>query len=146
MSIENFIDRLYSKEIKDRIVVTPLISNDQIGNGIIDLRLGTEFILTKKSRFSELDISKDKLEKNIKTYQDKITLNIKDKIILHPNQFILGCTLEFIKVPNDIMGYIIGRSSWGRLGLIIATATLIKYFLALFEMLQFELRIQQRIK
>lgn len=33
--------------------------------------------------------------------------------------------MEYIKLPNDILGYIIGRSSWGRLGLVIATATLI---------------------
>jgi len=45
--------------------------------------------------------------------------------MLHPNQFILGSTLEYLKLPKDVMAYIIGRSSWGRLGLIIATATLI---------------------
>jgi len=45
--------------------------------------------------------------------------------MLHPNQFIIGSTLEYIKLPNDVFAHIIGRSSWGRLGLIIATATLI---------------------
>ncbi len=93
--------------------------------GLSDLRLGTEFILTKKTRFSNLDVKEDELSRNIQKYQEKVTFNIKDSLVLHPNEFILGCTLEYIKLPEDVIGYIIGRSSWGRLGLIIATATLI---------------------
>jgi dCTP deaminase len=42
--------------------------------------------------------------------------------ILHPKYFVLGVTLEWIRLPKDIAGYVIGKSSWGRLGLIIATA------------------------
>jgi dCTP deaminase len=33
--------------------------------------------------------------------------------------------LEFFKLPSDVMAYVIGRSSWGRLGLVIATATFV---------------------
>jgi deoxycytidine triphosphate deaminase len=46
-------------------------------------------------------------------------------ITLHPGQLIIGTTLEYFKMPLDVMGYVIGRSSWGRLGLIVATATFI---------------------
>lgn len=122
---KDFLDRLYHTDIKKRIIITPLISKKQIGNGIVDLRLGTEFILTKKTKFSNLNVCEDELSQNIKKYQEKVTINIKDNLVLHPNEFILGCTLEYIKLPDDVIGYIIGRSSWGRLGLIIATATLI---------------------
>ena len=62
---------------------------------------------------------------NIKSYQEKVSIKPNDRIMLHPNQFILGSTLEYVKLPEDVIAYIIGRSSWGRLGLIIATATLI---------------------
>jgi dCTP deaminase len=41
---------------------------------------------------------------------------------LHPRNFVLGVTLEWLKMPPDLAGYIVGRSSWGRRGLIIATA------------------------
>src|SRR6185295_230400 len=44
------------------------------------------------------------------------------RFILHPRNFVLGVTLEWIRLPNDLAGYVIGRSSWGRRGLIIATA------------------------
>lgn len=122
---EAFFDRLYQGELRDRIIVTPILDKRQINAGVIDLRLGTEFILTKKTEFSSLDIIESELSNTIKKYQEKITVNFKDGLILHPNQFIIGSTLEYIKLPNDIIGYIIGRSSWGRLGLVIATATLI---------------------
>ena len=122
---QDFYERLYHPDINQRIIITPMISKNQIGNGIIDLRLGTEFILTRKTKFSNLNVKKNNLRENIQKYQEKIRINIKDSLVLHPNQFILGCTLEYIKLPSDIIGYIIGRSSWGRLGLIIATATLV---------------------
>ena len=121
-------ERLYGKvNLEKRLVITPLLfRNKQISNGAIDLRLGTEFILTKKTHFSELDQDlKEELEYNIRNYQRFITIRFNDKIVLHPGQFVLGSTLEYVRIPDDIVGYIIGRSSWGRLGLIIATATLI---------------------
>jgi len=43
--------------------------------------------------------------------------------ILHPRSFVLGVTLEWIRLPHDLAGYVIGKSSLGRRGLIIATAT-----------------------
>ena len=41
---------------------------------------------------------------------------------LHPRNFVLGVTLEWIRLPINLAGYVIGRSSWGRRGLVIATA------------------------
>ena len=42
--------------------------------------------------------------------------------VLYPGNFVLGVTLEWIRLPRDLAGYVIGRSAWGRRGLIIATA------------------------
>ncbi|HLM61071.1 MAG TPA: hypothetical protein VK308_09720, partial [Pyrinomonadaceae bacterium] len=42
---------------------------------------------------------------------------------LHPHQFVLAATLEYVSVPYDYYALVLGRSSWGRLGLNIATAT-----------------------
>jgi len=52
------------------------------------------------------------LEANIKKYQEKITINITNFLILHPNQFILGSTLEYLKLPNDIIGYFSVYNDW----------------------------------
>ena len=45
-----------------------------------------------------------------------------DKFILHPGQFVLGITFEWLKFPCDVAGFVTGKSSWGRRGLIIETA------------------------
>jgi deoxycytidine triphosphate deaminase len=41
---------------------------------------------------------------------------------LHPGQFVLGETLEWIRLPKNLVAFVIGKSTWGRDGLIIATA------------------------
>jgi len=122
---ESFLKRMFKGPLSNRIIITPILDNSQINEGLVDLRLGYEFILTRKTEFSILDIIEPELSNTIKNYQEKISVNFKDGLILHPNQFILGSTLEYIKLPNNIIGYLFGRSSWGRLGLVIATATLI---------------------
>ena len=45
-----------------------------------------------------------------------------DRYILHPGQFILGITFEWLKFPSDLAGFVTGKSSWGGRGLIIETA------------------------
>lgn len=43
--------------------------------------------------------------------------------MIHPGDFILGATLEFLALPSDVMAFVEGRSTLGRMGLIVATAT-----------------------
>jgi dCTP deaminase len=42
--------------------------------------------------------------------------------VADPRHFVLAATLEYLRLPNDIGAYVVGRSSWGRVGLIVATA------------------------
>jgi dCTP deaminase len=42
--------------------------------------------------------------------------------VLHPGKFVLGITLEWLRLPGDLAGYVTGKSSLGRRGLIIETA------------------------
>jgi dCTP deaminase len=46
-----------------------------------------------------------------------------ERFVLHPGNFVLAVTLEWLRLPADLAGYVVGKSSWGRRGLIIATAT-----------------------
>lgn len=109
------------------LVITPLLDKDkQLGESSIDLRLGREFIIAKHTRISSLNpIERTVLEKTLPLYQEKIKLKFGRPYILHPQEFVLASTLEFLALPRDLMAYVVGRSSWGRLGLIIATATMI---------------------
>lgn len=45
-----------------------------------------------------------------------------DYFILHPHSFVLAATLEWLRLPSDLCGFVTGKSSWGRRGLIIETA------------------------
>ncbi len=111
--------------IKERLIVTPLIdTSESFDAASVNVRLGSEFIIMKKQAFPILDIAdKEGLPSRIEKYQEKIRINYREQFVLHPNQLIIGSTLEYISLPKRLMCYVIGKSSWGRMGLIIATAT-----------------------
>lgn len=111
------------ERLKKDLIITPLLEPEkQIGKGSIDLRLGTKFIVMKETEFTEL-YPPDITEYKIRKYQSKIYKNIGEDFILHPGHLVLGCTLEYICLPGDLSAYVLTRSRWGRVGLIIATAT-----------------------
>jgi dCTP deaminase len=114
-----------NRPLESRLLVTPILDpQSQIGDSSIDMRLGNEFILIRKQTFGSLDISNpSEIEMQIGKYQEKLRIEMRKRFILHPNQLVLGSTLEYVRIPDDIACYVIGRSSWGRLGLLIATAT-----------------------
>ncbi|HHT9126307.1 MAG TPA: dCTP deaminase [Candidatus Brocadiia bacterium] len=112
-------------DLSNRLFITPLLKPaQQLGNLSVDLRLGNEFIVPMKTEYPVLDPNRYGRYKvaEVEEYQKKIYKRYGEPFILHPGQFVLGCTLEFIHLPNCFSAYIIGRSSWGRLGLTIATA------------------------
>lgn len=123
LSKDNVIKRLYLKN-RDRLVITPIVNDSQIGLGTVDLRLGTKFIVFKNRRIGTIRPAKETAE-SIKKYQEEVTYSIGSNFILQPGQFVLGCTFEFLKLPSDLLGYVLGRSSWGRLGLVIETSPIV---------------------
>lgn len=127
LSDTDIISRLSPKAAfrEERIVVTPILdTDDQISSSGIDLRLGTQFIIFKTHLHGSLNPGFIK-SREVMRYQEEIVINTHNRIILHPGQFILGSTLEYICLPGDIEARIDGRSSWARMGLLIATATTI---------------------
>jgi dCTP deaminase len=108
----------------ERLTITPLLDSGQVGTASVDVRLGNEFILTRLTNLSTLDpADKDLIEQRIGEYQERVRVGFGLPFALHPNHLVLGSTLEYVSVPLDVTAQVIGRSSWGRLGLIIATAT-----------------------
>ena len=88
----------------------------QLGSCSIDLKLGMSFRIFEHSRFSFIDPYDKNLSK-------KITKLIKVKkgqpFILHPNDFVLATTVESFELPNDLLARLEGRSSLGRLGIVV---------------------------
>ncbi len=103
-----------------RIIITPLLnSKKQIGSSSIDVRLGTEFKLIRivKQTHFDLSVTVEEMRKQVHEYTEVVHLEPMNPFILHPNEFALASTLEYIILPNDIAGRLEGRSTWGRVGL-----------------------------
>lgn len=114
-----------AQDFNDRLVVTPLLDAAQVGSGSIDLRLGTEFIET--DRRSEAMIDPYDTPSTSLTQEDRVDfVPLGRHLVLHPGQFLLGATLEFIRLPAHLGAQVLSRSSWGRLGLLVATAVAVQ--------------------
>jgi dCTP deaminase len=99
------------------------IRND--GAASIDLRLGRWFRTLRPSRTPLLDIAIG-LTPDVSQQDAHLTkehfVRFGEPFVLHPHNFVLGITLEWIRMPRDLGGYIVGKSSLARRGLIIETA------------------------
>lgn len=90
----------------------------QLGPSSIDLRLAPEVLLFDNHAMRIIDLSE-----KIPPRMRRVMIDEKEGFVLHPGEFVLGSTLEAVKVPTDLVARLEGRSSLGRLGLIIhATA------------------------
>jgi dCTP deaminase len=111
----------------DPLIITPRPDLEKFRNsgaGSVDLRLGCWFAMLRHTRASMLDIGPTVSETLTAEALTKLHyIRFGDKFVLHPRSFVLGSTLEWIRMPSNIAGYVTSRSSWGRRGLIIATAT-----------------------
>jgi len=124
---EEIKSRLATRDVHRRLFVVPLLKNDQIGRVSLDVRLGNEFIAFRRTKYAVFDPleRREKLTPKIGEFQEKIYVPLGKRLFLHPQQLVLGCTLEYLRLPNDLMAEVVGRSSWGRLGLILSAATLV---------------------
>jgi len=107
------------------LVITPLVNKGkEIGASSVDLHLGHEFIVFRQAKATAFDVREaESLKKNIYMYQRKERISRGQRFVLHPAQLALGASLEYVCLPRNISANIEGRSTWGRTGLIIATAT-----------------------
>jgi dCTP deaminase len=84
----------------------------------VDLRLGTSFRVFHNHRAAAIDLRDppDNLTEHVPIPAD-------EAFVIHPGEFVLGVTQEWVSLPDDIVARIEGKSSLGRLGLIVhATA------------------------
>ncbi len=91
----------------------------QIQPSSVDLRLGNEFRIFKTIRKGFIDPIRD----NPEEYTELVYVEDGEPFILHPGEFILGVTKERIELSDDVVARVEGRSSLGRLAILIhATA------------------------
>lgn len=127
LKAEQIADLLETLEPNDDpLIIAPrpdITELKKSGSASIDIRLGTWFAELRQSRVSMLDVADpDSNLMNESQFTKMHYVPFGMKFILQPGGFVLGITLEWIRVPKDLAGYVTARSSWGRRGLIIATA------------------------
>src|SRR5438105_14061959 len=84
----------------------------------VDLRLGDSFRVFHNHRASAID-----LRAPPSGLTEEVTIKPDESFVIHPGEFCLGRTLEWVELPDDIVAGLEGKSSIGRLGLIVhATA------------------------
>ncbi len=96
-----------------RIVIEPF-DERCIQPSSIDVKIGNLFRVFRNHTCGVIDV-KERLE----DLTELITIPADGVFMLHPGEFVLGSTLERVVVPDDMVARIDGKSSLGRLGLII---------------------------
>ena len=96
-----------------RIVVDPL-DESLIQPSSIDVRISNLFRVFRNHTRGVIDVKED-----MDDLTELIEIPDDEAFMLHPGEFVLGSTLERIGVPDDLVGRVEGKSSLGRLGLLI---------------------------
>jgi dCTP deaminase len=97
--------------------------NLQLGSCSLDLRLSNEFSLFEYNRTPYIDVRDPQQVQHVTKV---VTVEEGDFFVLHPRTFALAVTIERLELPDDIVARLEGRSSLGRLGIVVhATASII---------------------
>ncbi|RXK48572.1 dCTP deaminase [Halorientalis pallida] len=119
LSDTNILDRLAEGDL----VIEPLEDVDlQVQPASVDLRLGREFL---EFQHANIPCIHPNSEQEVAEYVDETHVDEGDEFILHPGDFVLGTTVERVEIPPDLIAHVEGRSSLGRLAIVVhATAGL----------------------
>jgi dCTP deaminase len=96
-----------------RIVLDPYVP-EAVQPSSVDLHLDNRFRVFRNSRYPYIDVREEQPE-----LTELVEIRDDEPFILHPGEFVLGSTLERVELPNDLVARLEGKSSLGRLGLLI---------------------------
>ncbi|HXF26038.1 MAG TPA: dCTP deaminase [Bryobacteraceae bacterium] len=99
-----------------KIKITPELPPEQFGSCSVDFRLGNEFNVFEHSRHAYIDL-KDK--RGIEDLMKSVIVPDDESFILQPREFVLAITQEKLELDDDVLGRLEGRSSLGRIGIIV---------------------------
>jgi dCTP deaminase len=96
-----------------RIVIDPF-SPEAIQPSSVDLHVDRRFRVFRNNRYPFIDVRTDQPD-----LTELVEIDPEQPFILHPGEFVLGSTLERVTLPDDLVARLEGKSSLGRLGLLI---------------------------
>jgi dCTP deaminase len=107
-------DRSIREELDaGRIIIDPL-ADDAVQPSSVDLRVDSSFRVFANHRYPYIDVREQQPQ-----LTDLIKVSDDEPFMLHPGEFVLGSTYERVSVPDDLVARLEGKSSLGRLGLLI---------------------------
>jgi dCTP deaminase len=107
-------DRTIREELeKGRIVIDPL-DESCIQPSSVDLHIDRFFRVFRNHTMGHIDVKQD-----LEDLTELVEIGEDDVFMLHPGEFVLGSTSERVALPDDIVARLEGKSSLGRLGLLI---------------------------
>jgi dCTP deaminase len=80
----------------------------------LDVRLDNKFLVFRNTKRAYIDVKQPADD-----LMEMIEVAPEEPMYLHPHEFVLGSTVERVRIPNDLVGRLEGRSSLGRLGVVI---------------------------
>ncbi len=99
-----------------RLVIEPSPGPSRIDQVSVDLRLGRKFTSFEKPPDY---LSAVRVKASLFSSRDLWKHEERDNFVLEPGGFVLAQTLERVRIPNDLVGFVEGRSSWARTGVSI---------------------------
>lgn len=99
-----------------KIRISPELPPEQFGSCSVDFRLGSEFSIFEHSRHAYIDV-RDRSA--IQDLMRTVHVNEGEPFVLQPREFALAITQESLELDADVLGRLEGRSSLGRIGIIV---------------------------
>ena len=96
-----------------RIVIDPF-TPEAVQPSSVDLHLDRRFRVFRNSRYPYIDVRSEQPD-----LTELVEIGGDEPFILHPGEFVLGSTFERVGLPDDLVARLEGKSSLGRLGLLI---------------------------
>ncbi|OCG41855.1 dCTP deaminase [Gilliamella sp. Bif1-4] len=105
-----------------KLKITPQPAASCINGATVDVRLGNQFRTFREHTTPYIDLSGPKEEVSAvleRVMSEEMVLTEGDAFYLHPGELALAVTLESVTIPDDLVGWLDGRSSLARLGLMV---------------------------
>ena len=107
-------DRSIKAEVEaGRIVIDPF-DEAMVQPSSVDVRVDRRFRVFHNARYPFIDVREP-----MEDLTELVMIDDEEPFILHPGEFVLGQTLERVRLPDDVVARLEGKSSLGRLGLLI---------------------------
>ena len=107
-------DRTIAARIADGSIGIDPYDDALLQPSSVDVRVDSRFRVFHNARYPYIDVKQPQ-----EALTELVEIDDEEPFILHPGEFVLGATLERVTLPDDLVARLEGKSSLGRLGLLI---------------------------